>query len=461
MKKQFFLKLYSALFIGICAVPLVCMPFVKSDSSAEKKTPVKFPSVMTDDEKINFEYFSQLDKWFSENFAFRQQFVNADSRIRTALTATSPNHDVIQGTDGWLYYGETTDDYLNINTLSQREISNIAHNLRMIDEYCKGNGAEFVFFSAPNKNSVYPENMPFNYVPADTQNNYTLLSEELADDSFYLDMKNVLLEADSSIPLYHKTDTHWNNLGAYAGHVAVMSKLGLTPCSIADGWYTKNNHLSDLAEMIYPTEKPKDTQIYNDYEFNYTYQGLFRGLMDITINTTNKDAEGNLLMFRDSFGSAILQYMAESFNSAEFSRVVPYRINNVENKTVILEIVERNLGNLQKYAPVMPAPTEDISGLSPEIYSGGDEIIETEDSGLFTHIYGLLPEKYFSGSEHTIYIEADGISYKAFNCFEDELLKREGEHSGNGFSLYIPTETNTENIKVTVVNSDGKTVASH
>ncbi|MDE6519734.1 MAG: hypothetical protein K2K91_04640 [Ruminococcus sp.] len=460
MKKQFFLKLYSALFIGICAVPLVCMPFVKADSSAEKKTPVEFPSVMTEDKKINFDYFSQLDNWFSENFAFRQQFVNADSRIRTSLTKTSPNYDVIQGSDGWLYYGETTDDYLNINTLSQREINNIAHNLRMIDEYCKENGAEFVFFSAPDKNSVYPENMPFNYVPSDNKNNYALLSEELADDSFFLDMKTALLETDSSIPLYHKTDTHWNNLGAYAGHVAIMNRLGLTSCSIT-GWYTKNNHLGDLAEMIYPTEKPKDTQVYSDYEFSYTYQGLFRGLMDVTINTTNENAEGNLLMFRDSFGSAILQYMAESFNSAEFSRVVPYRINNIENRTVVLEIVERNLGNLQKYAPIMPAPVEDISGLSPEIYSGGDEIIEIEESGLFMHIYGLLPEKYFSGDKHTIYIEADGIIYKAFNCFEDELLKREGEHNGNGFSLYVPTNTNTENIKVTVVNSDGKTVASH
>ena len=109
----------------------------------------------------------------------------------------------------------------------------------------------------------------------------------------------------------------------------------------------------------------------------------------------------------------------------------------------------------------MPAPVDDIIGLSPEIYSGDDEIIEIEESGLFMHIYGLLPEKYFSGDKHTIYIETDGIIYKAFNCFEDELLKREGEHNGNGFSLYVPTNTNTENIKVTVVNSDGKTVASH
>lgn len=459
MKKQNLYKIYSALFIGICLVPSVCMPFVKSDS-AEKRELSEFPSVTTADGRLNFDFFDEFDTWFSEHFAFRQQFVNADSRVKSTLMGTSPDSDVIVGRDGWLYYGDTANDFLNINTLSKREISNIVHNLRMIDNYCKTSGAEFLFFSAPNKNSIYPENMPFNYVPSDNADNYELLSVELAEDDFWLDMKSALLSADSSVPLYHRTDTHWNNLGAYVGHSAIMAKLGKEICSAGTNWYTKNDRQGDLAQMLYPIEKAKDTQIYNDYEYEYTYQGRFRGLDDITINTTNENAVGELLMFRDSYGEAILPYMAECFNNAEFSRVVPYRLNDIENKTVILEIVERNLGNLQKYAPVMTAPIADISDITAEIYNGDDVVVKTEKSGEYTHIYGVLPDDFFLCDDNSIFVETGGITYEAFNCFEDILLEREGEHSGNGFSLYIPAEKSDDNIKVTVVGSDGSVVIS-
>lgn len=460
MKKQNLYRIYSALFIGICLVPSVCMPFVKS-GSAEKRELSEFPSVTTEDSRLNFDFFDEFDTWFSEHFAFRQQFVNADSRVKSTLMCTSPDSDVIVGRDGWLYYGDTADDFLDINTLSNREIKNIAHNLRMINNYCKTSGAEFLFFSAPNKNSIYPENMPFNYIPADNDNNYELLSAELAEDDFWLDMKSALLSADSSVPLYHRTDTHWNNLGAYVGHTAIMTKLNRNPCEAGTQWYTKNDRLGDLALMLYPTEKAKDTQIYNDYEYAYTYQGRFRGLDDITINTINENAVGGLIMFRDSYGEAILPYMAECFNNAEFSRVVPYRLDDIENKTVVLEIVERNLGNLQKYAPVMSAPVADISGITTEIYSGDSVIVNTEETGGYTHIYGVLTDDFFSCDDNHIFVETGGMTYEAFNCFEDILLELEGEHSGNGFSLYIPTEKSDDNIKVTVVGSDGRAVTSN
>ena len=460
MKKDKLFKIYSAIFIGICLVPSICMPFVETDS-AEKRKLSEFPSVKTENEELNFEFFDQFDTWFSEHFAFRQQFVNADSRIKSAITMTSPDKNVIIGENGWLYYGDTTDDFLNINTLGNREIKNIAHNLRMIDEYCKNNGAEFIFFSAPNKNSIYPENMPFNYIPANACNNYTLLSAEIAGENFWLDMKSSLLNANASVPLYHKTDTHWNNLGAYAGHTEIMTKLGENPCSAGTQWYTENDRLGDLAQMIYPIEKAKDTQIYNDYEYSYVYNGHFRGLDDLTINTTNENADGELIMFRDSYGEAILPYMAECFNSAEFSRVVPYRLNNIENKTVVFEIVERNLGDLQKYAPLMPAPVADISGISAEIYSGDDVVIKTAEINGYTHIYGVLPDDFFSDDDNNIFVETGGVTYKAFNCFEDKDLDCEGEHSGNGFSLYIPAEKVIDDIKITVVGSNGKAVVSN
>lgn len=458
MKKNFFYKAYCAAFICICAAPAVLMPVFKSDSTKEKRELAPAPTFKTSDGKLNFEFFDQFGEWFSDHFAFRRELVSADGRLKTSVFGTSPNSDVIAGKDGWLYYGEASDDFLNLNTLSEREIGNICHNIRMLSDYCTANDARFLFFSAPNKNSVYPEFMPSNYVPADCPDNYTLIEQQLSGESFYLDMKSAILQARANIPLYHKTDTHWNNMGAYVGHTAIMAQLGLTSCPAGSQWSTAKDRLGDLAAMIYPAEKAKDVQVYSDYEFTYTYQGRFRALDDVIINTVSENGEGELLMFRDSYGEAILPYMAEQFSSAEFSRVVPYRMDGVTSgKTVILEIVERNLGNLQKYAPVMSAPVAETPD-TPEKILGGLEFM-TEESGKYKHIFGELPEDCFSGADHTIYVTMDGVTYTAFNCFEDKLLGREGERSGNGFSLYVPLDVSTDGVTVTVVNSDGSSAA--
>lgn len=454
MKKKLLYRLYSAAFIGICLAPAVLMPISKADSDKEKRELASAPKIKTEEGKLNFDFFSEFETYFSEHFAFRQQLVTADGRIRSAVLGTSPNSDVIVGRNGWLYYGETVDDFLNINTLSDRAVNNIKNNLDMMNAYCEQNNAQFVFTVAPNKNSVYPENMPFNYIESENPDNYEKLAEALSGSGYWCDMKETLLNTNSSIPLYHKTDTHWNNLGAYAGHSRIMAMIGKESCPSGSRWFTRDDRLGDLAAMIYPAEKAKDTQVYNDYEFSYSYLGRFQALDDISIKTVCEGKEGSLLMYRDSYGEAILPYMAECFGEAEFSRAVPYRMNTIDGGTVVLEIVERNIGNLQKYAPVMNAPEADISGLVTEKVSGAETVIRIEKSGIFTHIYGELPEEFFSGDNAQIFVTVGEKSYKAFNCFEDKLLEREGETSDRGFSLYIQSEDDIseDDIKVLVMN---------
>ena len=439
MKRSTLYRLYSAAFIGICLVPAVCMPFSKADSSKEKRRLAELPKLKTEDGRLNPDFFSQFDNWFSEHFAFRQQMVTADGRLMASALGTSPNDDVIVGSDGWLYYGETATDFLRTDTLSQRGISNIVHNLDMIDSYCRQNGVEFIFTCCPNKNTLYPENMPKNYVPSENMSNYEMLTERLSDKGYYLDMKSALQSAQAGMPLYHKTDTHWNNMGAYVGHTAIMGKLGRESCPVGESWTVKNDRLGDLAAMIYPAEDAKDAQVYSGYEFSYQYLGHFRALDDVTIQTACENGQGELTMYRDSYGEAILPYMAESFASADFSRAVPYTVDGLSGRTLVIEIVERNLGDLQKYAPVMAAPEADGSGAA----ECADVDIHIEQTGSHTHVFGTA-----DGDNSRIFVTADGKTYEAFNCFEDRLLDREGESCDGGFSAYIPFTENVDGIKI-------------
>lgn len=458
MKKNIFFRIYTAAFFALCLVPAVCTPFVKNDASKEKRQLAEFPSVKAEDGGINFDFFDEFESYFSEHFAFRQQLVNADGRLKSALAKTSADNDVIVGKDGWLYYGETINDFLRLNTLSKMEIGSIASNLRIMEKYCTEKGAEFIFFAAPNKNTVYPENMPYNYVPSDNKSNLERLTAELSEDDFYFDMKSALMGLESPTPLYHKTDTHWNNFGAYAAHTMLMNKLGRGSCGTGSGWHIEYDRLGDLAAMLYPAEDAKDMQLHNDYEFTYEYTSRFRGLDDISITASNSSGKGKLLMYRDSYGEAILPYMAEVFAESEFSRAVPYRLDNVNSDdTVIIELVERNLENLLKSAAVMEAPVCGILDIAAEYADSSGAVIKAIDNNGMKHIYGFLPEEFFDNSRYRIIVECEGTCYEAFQCFEENLLK-EYDYTNRGFSAYLPAETNTDNVRITVLNENGRAV---
>lgn len=456
MNKNIFYRLYSAVFVGVCLVPAVFSPFAKQDSSKEKRGLSEFPKIKTESGKLNFDFFTEFETYFSEHFAFRQYLVTADSRLKTALTSTSPNSDVIDGKDGWLFYGETVGDFLRTDTMTSLEISNIANTLRVIDNICQQNGAEFIFFSAPNKNTLYPEYMPYNYVPSDNSSNLENLTAELSDCEFYLDMKSALLGLESPTPLYHKTDTHWNNFGAYAGHTILMNNIGKMPCGTGSSWYIKYDRLGDLAEMIYPSEGAKDMQLHNDYEFKYKYTSRFRGLDDVNITASCENGRGNLLMYRDSYGEAILPYMAEVFETSEFSRAVPYRLTNIQAEdTVIIEIVERNLKNLLEGAPIAIAPECDISVIDGIQPTDAPAVVDKTESGELVNIYGYFPPECISDEGHRIYAVCGDAVYEAFTCFEGDKLEG-AEYSPYGFSLYLPKDIVSEDMRIIAVDLDGK-----
>ncbi len=485
-RKKLLYTVYSALFVGICLVPAVTMPLSKGNESAEKRRLAEAPKITTEDGKLNADFFSQFDTYFSEHFGLRQRLVTLDGELRAELTGTSANADVIVGRDGWLYYAPTADDFMHNNVLSDRAVNNICHNLGLMSEFCSRNDAEFLFFAAPNKNSVYPEYMPYNYKVSSQEGNYDKLVRIIgerrdiymsayegslspggdfdATESFgFLDMREVLRskKADSPVLLYHMTDTHWNNAGALAARNAVLGSLGGKQFDDYSGIVPTITHerLGDLAEMLYPMRPACDEQFNYAADFGYEYVGRFRGLDDVTIKTACEGADGSLLMYRDSYGEAILPFMAESFASAEFSRTVPYRTDAIasgEAKTVVLEIVERNLGNLQKYAPVMAAPERDISALN---VSEAECAKFYEDANLYHHIYGLIDESAELGDMDEIYVTVGGRTFEAFNCFEDKLLGMTETVSDRGFSLYIPKEElsmipDLNSVTVSIRNND-------
>lgn len=419
----------------ICIIPVLTMPFFRSDISESQETGVRasFPEFEIG-ENGSISFFDEFNTYLDENFNFRDNLIGMNSYLMENVFHTSIQEDVIVGKEGWLYYGETVDDYTGESLLSEIDIERISHTIFLIEEYVEGQGAEFVFTIAPNKNSIYSDNMPDSYLEPSDDSNAQQLSQKLSDTS-YVDLFEVLTTSEEIT--YLERDSHWNNYGAYLGFQEIMDSLGVEELNFEiTGSEVLQEFDADLEGMLYPLYWSFDEQIYYDFNTEFTYTSKFKTVEDIIIETACETGEGRILVFRDSFGNSLLDYFARQFEEVEFSRAVPYTINQAEEVDyLVIELVERNIPNLLETAPIMPAPLRENSDLE-EVEAA---YIQVEEYGDYTHVYGYIEGLTYSDVEG-IYIQVlgeEGI-YETFLILEEEMVNiLEDAENVVGFSAYI------------------------
>ena len=97
---------------------------------------------------------------------------------------------------------------------------NAVSNIKAMEKYVEGKGKKFVLTIAPNKNTLYPENMPNNYKKVSEKNNLSKLEKVLKKEKInYVDLKSVFKNEDEV--LYLKRDSHWNNKGALLAYNSI------------------------------------------------------------------------------------------------------------------------------------------------------------------------------------------------------------------------------------------------
>lgn len=344
-------RVFTAAFVLLCLLPSAGMLFLPPTQAAANERLSPKPTLHNEDGSWNTAVFDQVTNYIADHFALRQEMVTANAALQTTLFATSPAEDVICGSDGWLYYAETLDDYQNHATLTEEQARQVAQTVADMQAYCEARGARFLFTVAPNKNSLYPEHMPARYLQSDSPGNYELVAGYLQEYGVnYADLFTFLSQQDEV--LYLHTDSHWTNRGAALAHDFLMQTLGLPHTAFGNACYTiENTHRGDLYEMLYPKGTGREAQ--QQYEIDFSYVAPPRTAEDILIQTTSETAQnGRLILCRDSFGNALHPFLAADFSEAVITRQMPYPLEQVQaGDTVIVEIVERNLANLLKYPP--------------------------------------------------------------------------------------------------------------
>lgn len=431
--------IYCILFFAICLCPSLGMLVTKQETSSENRQLSEFPSPKTEEGKINVEWLSQAGDYFQEHFAFRNELVTGNALLHGRLLETSTADGVIQGKNGWLYYKDSLDDYLGQDLLSDRSLFNIAHMLSMTQQALEEKGVNFLFTIAPNKNSLYGDNMPYyDKLKVSGQTNRENLEDWLKTEKVaYADLYQALMEENEV--LYHARDSHWNNKGAALAADVLMDALGKDHDSYEGESYTvRRDYTGDLDTMLYPLASTADDEIYYDKETTYATVEEIQSNFDPRITTVNPVKEESLVMYRDSFGNALLPYMADAYANAYFSRGIPYQLMDVETHsadTVIIERAERFLPEMSQFPPVLTA--KEISLTENEELQGSDGAVDVKikPQGMTAQLSGRIKEGLLD-TDSRIYLKVNGSVYEAFPMD----VKVEENLDDNGFCLYLPSE---------------------
>ena len=220
-------------FFALVLVPLVGMPFVSDDASAEKRELAPAPS-LTKDGAPNLNVLSDAGDYFADHFAFRGALVDLDATLKQRLFMTSSTSNVVVGSDGWLYYAGTLNDYQRRNRMSDHELENVATNVALMQEYVTGQGKGFAFAVAPNKNTLYPQNMPYYELAGEGEGNLERLMPLLAARGVRTcDLVTAFQEQDEV--LYYERDSHWNGAGALLAYRNIAPLLSTQLTGFEDG----------------------------------------------------------------------------------------------------------------------------------------------------------------------------------------------------------------------------------
>ena len=459
--------------LGLVAIllPSIGMAWAFTDSTSENRELAAAPSFVGEDGAPNISILSDAGTWFEDHFAYRNQMVAANAGLRAAL-GTSSTDQVVVGSDGWLYYGGTLPDYLGQSALSERALVNIAHNLKLAQDYVEGHGAQFLFVVAPNKNTLYAQNMPYYYLRFSGESNFERLKPYLdAEGVDYLEL-DLFFEQEPGI-WYMKTDSHWDNRGALMATNEALRALGRDELEVGvESATARADFLGDLESMLKPSgpqlEENYYYAMYNDGE-NATgdlwhYQP--ESEQDVTadwIQTESGAGEGSLLMFRDSFGNALVPFWSTVFESSAFSKLVPYNLpamNQVKADAVVVERAERHLPYLAENPPIMVSPRVKAAVLAGAQQADVQQTsLEAATDGPYLVLSGVVDRSALT-ADMRIYVSVTtaGGQEAVYDAFWTSAIADDGSSEDGGYLVRVDaSRIGDKQVDVNVYGVSGET----
>ena len=348
-------KILIGVFLSLIILPTILYKFVPEEyrKNNENRTLASKPILSIDNYS---EYPDLYESYYNDTLAFKNELTNLNSRIKYNLFNISSNDAVIKGEDNWLFYnskykddGDVLADYQRTNYYSEEMLNKFKDALNAKKEFLDNLGIEFYVYIASNKEEIYSEYMPDYYVRLKEESKTDVLVDFLREntDVNIVYPKETLIENKDKYQLYYKSDTHWNQYGAYLGFRDLMSAMGEETPALDELTVDENlKNDGDLANMINMSLELKEINPIVNYRKDIKIELVEdKGKLMNRYETSNLNGK-KLITYRDSFWINMAPFLAREFEESAFIWGIPFNYAQIEKEkpdVVILEVVERNL----------------------------------------------------------------------------------------------------------------------
>lgn len=272
------------------------------------------------DEIMKGDYFSELDQYFSDQFPYRDEFRRAKAYTQFFLFQKLDNEGIFIQDDSV---------FSSFSTWNQKEIDKFIGKLTEIKERYLTNDQEIYYSIIPDKNAYLKNSL---YPKFDYSHLVTELNNQLDADFQYIDLFSKL-----SLNDYYRTDIHWRqdkitDIASYLveemnhqyvskdkekktftpfyGSLYGQAALPIQPDTIT---YLTNDTLESI--QVWNFEKQKMEPVYQPNSENIDSYDLFLSGPTPLLEIENPNqADGELIIFRDSFASSLTPLMIESYH---------------------------------------------------------------------------------------------------------------------------------------------------
>ncbi len=294
-------------------------------------------------------YPAAFTRYFNDRFGFRRFLVRTHGRL--VLLGWPVNGEVIVGRQGWLFLGETRarESYQAGSLFTAQELANWQDELERRRDWLAAQGSDYLLVIAPEKSTIYPEFMPANVPRIGQQTRLDQLVKYLAENSNLqvVDLRKALMQAKSQRPTHYRTDTHWNDWGAFIAYQRILTTLterhsNIQPKNATDYIFREQDTSGgDLAGMLALKDLLSDQAIMAEAVVLARAQQADTGIAPLpNVPAWNQPEAKEVpdldaptaIMFRDSFGSTLIPFLSEHFR-----RILYLHQYSLDEKAVLRE----------------------------------------------------------------------------------------------------------------------------
>jgi alginate O-acetyltransferase complex protein AlgJ len=351
-------KVMAIVFVVTVAVPLIgaCLKWDPVESH-ENRLLAKFPGVPKT--FVDVKHFSDLALgYYRDHFGFRNALIRGLTLFQfKGGLAVDQAHQIIIGKDGWLFYPPGQSNMLadrNLDPFTSDELDVWQNIFERRRQWCLDHGMQFVVIIPPDKQTIYHEFMPDAFSRVGPSSRLDQLIDRLHETHSkidLIDLRPTLLAAKKlqTIPIYFKTDTHWNDYAAWYSYPVLLDHInGLLGTHM----------VPQPASNFYAIESPRSGDLARYMDLYYEYSEQWPQFVPkkkaqptflledafVPVVTTGAPHGPRAYIIHDSFGNYFGSFIEPHFSVMQWqwtNVLEGYRVLSVKPNIFIDEFLER------------------------------------------------------------------------------------------------------------------------